>query len=79
VKHDYLFFSYKIPHEPLDTPTFRRIVKEVLSEAGIDASAGSTRSVAASAALAEGASMNDVLLLGDWSSARTVLRHYSSL
>ena len=79
VQHKRLFFSHRPPFEPLDTPAFSRIVKECLSEAGIDAPPGSIRSVAASSALARGAPVDEVLQMGDWSCESTFWRYYSSL
>jgi hypothetical protein len=79
IHHKRLFFNHKPPYDPLDTPAFSRIIKECLVEAGIDAPPGSTRSVAASSALARGVPVDEVLQMGDWSSEGTFWRFYSSL
>jgi hypothetical protein len=79
LKHDFIFFNWNPPFELLDTAAFRRCIQFCLTQAGIDATPGSTRSVASSAALLHGASVGDVFHLGDWSNASTFFRFYSSL
>jgi hypothetical protein len=78
LQHDAIF-SWIHPHKQLDAATFNRCIQHCLIQAGIQATAGSTRSVAASAALAHGASLGDVLRFGDWSNASTYFRFYHAL
>jgi hypothetical protein len=73
LQHSAIFFSWTFPHKPLDAATFERCIQFCLVKAGIQATSGSTRSVAASAPLASSASFGDVLRLGDWSNASTIL------
>jgi hypothetical protein len=70
LQHSAIFFSWTFPHKPLDAAAFNRCIQFCLVKAGIQATSGSTRSVAASAALASSASLGDVRL-GDWSNAST--------
>jgi predicted dinucleotide-binding enzyme len=56
-----------------------RCIAFCLGEAGIDATLGSARGVAASAALAAGASLGDVLGMGSRSNASTFFRLYHDL
>jgi hypothetical protein len=77
--HSALFFRWTFPHLPMDAATFGRCIDYCLGKAGIQAAPGSTRSVAASAALAAGASLGDVLRLGNWSNASTYFRFYHNL
>jgi hypothetical protein len=79
LQHSALFFSWTFPHQPLDAAAFGRCIEYCLVKAGIQAAPGSTRSVAASAALAAGASLGDVLGLGNWSNASTYFRFYHNL
>jgi hypothetical protein len=58
---------------------FNRCIQHCLFQAGIQATSGSTRLVAASAALARGAPLGDVPCLGDWSNASTHFRFYQAL
>jgi hypothetical protein len=50
--HGAVFFSWSFPEHPLDAAAFVRCIRYCLVKAGIQAAPGSTRSVAASAALA---------------------------
>jgi hypothetical protein len=79
LQHSAIFFSWTFPHKPLDAAAFKCCIRYCLVKAGIQAAPGSTRSVAASAALAGGASLGEVLRLGDWSNASTYFRFYHSL
>jgi hypothetical protein len=76
LQHSALFFSWTFPHHPLDAAAFERSIKYCLVKAGIQAAPGSTRSVAA---LAAGASLGEVLGLGNWSNASTYFRFYHNL
>jgi hypothetical protein len=76
LQHSAVFFSWTFPHKPLDAAAFERFIRYCLVKAGIQAAPGSTRSVAA---LAGGASLGEVLRLGDWSNASTYFRFYHSL
>jgi hypothetical protein len=79
LQHSALFFHWTLPHQPLDTAAIGRCIAYCLGKAGIDATPGSTRSVAASAALAAGASIGEVLGMGNWSRASTFFRYYHNL
>jgi hypothetical protein len=79
LQHSAVFFSCIFPHKPLDAAAVERCIKYCLVKAGIQASPGSTRSVAASAVLAGGASLGEVLRLGDWTNASTYFRFYHAL
>jgi hypothetical protein len=79
LQHSAIFFSWTFPHKPLDAAAFERCIQFCLVKAGIQAMPGSTRSVAASAALAGSASLGDVLRLGDSSNASTYFRFYHAL
>jgi hypothetical protein len=76
LQHTAVFFSWTFPHKPLDAAALERCIRYCLVKAGIQAAPGSTRSVAA---LAGGASLGEVLRLGDWSNASTYFRFYHSL
>jgi hypothetical protein len=79
LQHNAIFFSWTHPHKQLDAAALNRCIQHCLIQAGIQATYGSTRSGAASAALACGASLGDVLRLGDWSNASTYFRFYHAL
>ena len=79
LQHSALFFHWTLPHQPMDAAAIGRCIAYCLGKAGIDATPGSTRSVAASAALAAGASLGDVLGMGNWSNASTFFRYYHNL
>ena len=78
ISHSQLFFDWNAPFEPMDTLKFSRCIKWCLDQAGIQAPPGSTRSIASSVAYARGASIGDVLGLGDWSSSQTFFRFYAT-
>jgi hypothetical protein len=79
LQHSAIFLSWTYPRKPLDAAAFNRCIQYCLVQAGIQATSGSIRSVVASAALAHGASLSDVLCLGDWSNASTYFRFYHAL
>jgi hypothetical protein len=79
LQHSAVFFSWTFPHKPLDAAAFERCIRYCLVKAGIQAAPGSTRSIAASAALPGGASLGEVLRLGDWTNASTYFRFYHAL
>jgi hypothetical protein len=79
LQHSAIFFSWTFPHKPLDAAAFEPCIRYCLVKAGIQATPGLTRSVAASATLAGSASLGDVLRLGDWSIASTYFRFYHAL
>jgi hypothetical protein len=56
LQHSAIFFSWTFPHKPLDAAAFNRCIQFCLVKADIQATSGSTRSVAA---------LGDVLCLGD--------------
>jgi hypothetical protein len=64
LQHNANFFSSTFPQKPLDAAAFERCIRYCHVKAGIQATPGLTRSVAA---LAGSASLGDVLRLGDWS------------
>jgi hypothetical protein len=74
--HSALFFRWTFPHQPMDAAAFGRCLDHCLVKVGIQAAPGSTRSVAA---LAAGASLGDVLGMGNWSNASTYFRYYHNL
>jgi hypothetical protein len=74
--HGAVFFSWSFPQHPLDAAAFVRCIRYCLVKTGIQAAPGSTRSVAA---LAAGASLGEVLGLGNWSNASTYFRFYHNL
>ena len=78
ILHPHLFFHCVHPHAPLTISDFRAAISKCLEDAGIVATPGSTRAMAASTAFARGASMWDVLRLGDWTRESTFLRFYAS-
>jgi hypothetical protein len=80
--------SYALRHLQLDASFFRdmlvaaafnRCIQHCLFQAGIQATSGSTRLVAASVALARGALLGDVPCLGEWNSASTHFQFYHAL
>jgi hypothetical protein len=77
--HDAVFFSWTFPNRPLNAAAIERCLQFCLVKAGISATPASTRSIAASAALAGSASLGDVLRLGDWSNASAYFRFYHAL
>jgi hypothetical protein len=79
LQHSAIFFSWTFPHKRLDAAAFNRCIQYCLVKAGIQATSGSTRFVAASAVLAGSALLGDVLHLGDWSNASTYFRFYHAL
>jgi hypothetical protein len=76
LQHSAVFFSWSFPHHPLNAAAVERCLQFCLVKAGISATPASTRSIAASAALAGSASLGDVLRLGDWSNASTTPSRY---
>jgi hypothetical protein len=76
LQHSAVFYSWTFPHKPLDAAAFERCIRYCLVKAGIQAAPGSTRSVAA---LAGGASLVEVLRLGDLLNASTYFHFYHSL
>jgi hypothetical protein len=79
LQHSALFFRWAFLHQLMDAAAIGRCVAFCLGKAGIDATPGSTGSVTASAALAAGASLGDVLGMGNWSNASTFFRFYHNL
>lgn len=75
-----LFLSVNKPHKPVSSSTLSRWLKCILQKAGIDISSfqgHSFRSASSSAAASNGASIADILRVGDWSSESTFLRFYN--
>jgi len=74
-----LFISFRKPYKQVTSQTIARWVKSVMSNAGINTSyfkAHSTRGAASSAAIHQGATLTQVLQLGDWSSNTTFTKFY---
>jgi hypothetical protein len=63
----------------MNAAALERCLQFCLVKAGISATPESTRSIAASAALAGSTSLGDVLSLGDWSNASSYFRFYHAL
>ena len=79
-EHTQLLISFSKPHKPVTRDTISRWLKNVLDAAGIDTSvftAYSIRSASTSAAKAKGASMDQVLSAGGWSTASTFGKYYN--
>jgi hypothetical protein len=74
-----LFLTTVLPQRVASRNTIKRWVVSVLSEAGVEGSAGSTRAAAASYALASNISLSAVLEAADWSRSTTLFRHYVRL
>ena len=74
-----LFLTTVLPQKIAARNTIKRWIISVLSEAGVEGSAGSTRAAAASFALASNISLNTVLEAADWSRSTTLFRHYVRL
>ena len=74
-----LFLSYVSPHKPVGKDTTARWVKETLSRAGIDSAIfrpHSKRSASTSKAFSKGASLKDILQMGNWSNESVWQRFY---
>jgi hypothetical protein len=74
-----LFLTTVLPQGIAARGTIKRWIVSVLSEAGVEGSAGSTRAAAASFALASNVSLSTVLEAADWSRSTTMFRHYVRL
>lgn len=75
--HSALFLGLTVPHAPASVACLRRWVVEMLTQAGVEGSAGSTRAAAASFALATRVPLSTILESGDWSTAKNVYQHYT--
>ena len=76
LSHDFIFTSCAPPFKPLSTAAFSDLLRACFQRAGISAPPGSTRAISVSDAFARGASIDEVLHAGDWSSASTFFAHY---
>jgi hypothetical protein len=74
-----LFLTTVLPQTIAARNTIKRWIVSVLSEAGVEGSAGSTRAAAASFALASNITLSTVLEAADWSRSSTLFRHYVRL
>jgi hypothetical protein len=74
-----LFLTTVLPQGIAARNTIKRWIISVLSEAGVEGSAGSTRAAAASYALASNITLRSVLEAADWSRGTTLFRHYVRL
>jgi len=72
----FLFVTTTPPHGQAAKHTLRTWVVRTLGEAGIQASAGSTRAAAASYAAASRVPLTSILARGDWARASTFTNHY---
>ena len=79
LQHGAIFFSWTFPHRLMNAAAMERCLQFCLVKAGISATPSSTRSIAASAALAGRAPLGDVLRLGVWSDASTYFRFFHAL
>jgi hypothetical protein len=79
VRHNRLFFNPSRPDSLVTLNTFKGFIARSLLDAGIDAPPGSMCATAASSALGRGASIGDILRMGNWSNSSTFLRHYALL
>ena len=61
---------------PVKLATVRRWIVQVLQDAGVTASAGSTRATATSCALLHDVPLQQIMASADWSRQDTPLRHY---
>ena len=79
-KKQQLLISFKSPHNPVQTCTIARWLRETMEEAGIDTShykAHSVRSAATSKAREKGLSTNQIMKAANWSNANTFQRYYN--
>lgn len=75
----FLFIGSTRPHNPASSSTLGRWIKEQLREASVDTaifSAHSTRSAAASKAVASGVSISTILNKGHWAAESTFAKFY---
>jgi hypothetical protein len=72
IRHDHLFFNPTCPDSLVILAIFKGFIERSLRDAGIDAPLGSST-------LGRGASMTDILHMGNWTNSSTFLRHYASL
>jgi integrase len=74
----FLLLGVIAPYNHVSSSSVSRWIKSVLLEAGIDASftAHSTRSAAASQAVAQGVPIDSILAAGDWAAESTFTRFY---
>ena len=71
-----LFLSVRDGHPPASVGVIRGWVKSLLEQAGVTASAGSTRAAVATSACLSGCKLQDVLQNGNWRHESTMRRHY---
>lgn len=72
-----LFVLPRAPYTDASEDSIGRWLQQALAAAGVDASAHSTRAVAASTALSRGVPLDHILRSANWASARTFGDHYS--
>jgi hypothetical protein len=75
VRHDHLFFNPSRPNSLVTLDIFKGFITRSLRDTGIDASPGYTRATAASSTLGRGASIGDILWMGNWSASSTFLSY----
>jgi Phage integrase family len=71
-----LFLSPQDPTQPASIQKLRSWIKSLLAECGINAPPGSTRSAVATAGILDGMTVEAVMERGNWTSAKTLFRHY---
>lgn len=71
-----LFLSNNKFHMPVCAKTINGWIRKAIKLAGAEMSPGSTRNIAATAAVAAGVPLNTILEAGNWASTRTPVRHY---
>ena len=71
-----LFISPYSPHHAVKVATLRRWIVAVLTDAGITASAGSTRATATTCALLRDVPLQRIMASADWTRRTTPIRHY---
>jgi hypothetical protein len=78
-KQNFLVLSFTQPHHSLSVERLAKLMLEVMAGAGIDTSiwkAGSARGAAATKALDKGATVEDVMRIGQWSSFQVFEKFY---
>jgi hypothetical protein len=78
--HDFLILSIRKPFLPVGADCISKIVKNAMTQAGVDTSifnAASLRMASASKALDKGASVDAVMRIGQWSSFSVFQRFYN--
>ena len=75
-KNESLFVSMNKPHGSVTAQTICLWLKTIIHLSGQEGTGGSTRSLSSSTLLAKGVTIDDILLTGDWTGAKTFRNHY---